>query len=210
MPFYSQHTEIKAFIEAVDQVLNSATVFIEQELKTSTDVMAYVDEAFQSGTFYDWMQEALGESHRKTEPIRLNIKFRLLPFSFGTFKGMLEEMLSVKRSPYGVGLTQNQVRFLVDDFIESTVNADQEKSHLQRMKEIDATWRFYCVPRSHDGSMVHEIDDPEVVQSGLYKAVGNTNTDNYLSRYFFNLGGDAFLIFHNDRKIYFLLCNGSD
>jgi hypothetical protein len=210
MPFYSQHTEIKAFIEAVEQVLNGATVFIEQEFNPSTGVMAYVDEAFQSGKFYDWMQEALGETTRRTEPELLNIQFRLLPFSFLKFKGMLEEMLSLKRSPYSVSLTQNQIRILVDDFIESTVNADQERSHLQRQKEIDRSWRFYCVPRSHDGSMLHEIDDPEVIQSGLYKAEGNPNTDNYLSTYFFNMGGDAFLIFHNDRKIYFLLSNGSD
>ncbi len=210
IPFYKQHKEINAFIESVDQVLNSATVFIEQDLNGPIDSMAYVDEAFQSGKFYDWMQEALGETGRKTEPVLLNIEFRLLPVSFGKFKGMLEEMLSVRRSPYRVSLGQSQVRFLVDDFIESTVNAGHERSHLQRIEEIDASWRFCCMPRSTDGSMLHEIDDPETLEPGFYKTEGDPNTGNYLSTYFFNMGGDAFLVFHNERKLYFLLANGSD
>lgn len=210
MTFYKNHKQIEAFIESVDQVLNSNTVWIEQALNGPIDSMAYVDEALQSGKFYQWMQEALGEKNTSTEPVRLNIQFRLLPVSFGKFKGMLEEMLSVGRSPYRVSLEQNQIRFLVDDFIESTVNAEEEKSHLQRTEQIHASWRFYCMPRSYDGPTRHEIDDPETTESGLYKAEGDVNTGNYLSGYFYNLGGDAFLVFHNDRKLYFLLANGSD
>lgn len=210
MPYYSQHKEIAAFIGAVDQVLNSATVLIERELNKQTDIIAYVDEAFRSGKFYSWMMDALGEDFPKSEPPLLNIQFRLLPFSFGKFKQMLEEMLSVKRSPYQIDLAQDHIRLLVDDFIESTVNAGQERSHLQRTEEIETAWRFYCLPRHDPNAWSHEIDYPGTDEGGLCKASGESNTGNYLSDYFYNLYGDAFLVFHNGHKVYFLLTNGSD
>jgi hypothetical protein len=173
-------------------------------------MIAYVDEVFRSGKFYDWMQEALDNNGREAEPVLLDIQFRLLPVSFLKFKHILETMLALERSPYRIALAQNQVRFLVDDFIESTVNADQARSHLQRSDEIETSWRFYGVPRSNGYASSYEIDyaGPDAV--GLYKQRGNKNTDNYLANYFYSLVGDAFLVFHNDHKVFFLLTNGSD
>lgn len=212
MPFYSQHKEIAAFIESVDQVLNSNTVFIEQEFKPGGSILVYVDEAFRSGRFYTWMQEALGDPDGKAKyPVTLDIPFRILPLTFAKFKQSLEEMLSVERSPYRVALADNQIRFLVDDFIESTVNENHETSHLRRFAEIEASWRFYCIPRHEDLIMnTYEIDYPGTEEVVLRKLALSAPGRNDPFDYFCNLSGDAFLVFHNERKIYFLMTNGSD
>lgn len=211
MPFYSKHKEIASFIESVDQVLNSNTVFIEQEFEPEGGILAYVDEAFRSGRFYTWMREALGDTDDKaTHPLRLNMTFRMLPFSFAQFRYMLEEMLAVERSPYRVALSGDQIRFLVDDFLESTVNEGHEKSYHLRSAEIETSWRFYCIPRE-DGSMhEHEIDYPGADEEGLRKRTLYADSGSDVFDYFYNLGGDAFLVFHNEHKVYFLMTNGSD
>lgn len=201
--------EIRAFTEAVDQVLNSNTVLIRRELPLHRefDVVAYIAEAFGSGDFHAWFQEALGDSG--TERQRLNRSFVLLRFSFAEFRRMLGDMLSEKRSPYRVDLPRNQRKFLADDFIEATINAHHERSYLQRAEEIDASWNFYAMPRSIDHIDEHEIDHPESGEM-ILKTGPDAEPGNYLERYFYGLGGDAFLIFHNDRTLFFLLANGSD
>lgn len=213
IPFYSQHKEIAAFIEAVDQVLNSNTVFIKQDFYAQGKPVSFIKEAFSSGTFCDWVWGA-GEYKRGGREIP-NADVRLQALSFSGFKNILEDMLAVKGkffhdSPYQVKLSENQVRFLLDDFIESTVNEGQESSHLKRMEETDAAWRFYSMPRDYIHSEEWEKEFLAREQEGVYKPMADMNADNFLARYFCYLGLDCFLVFHNDQHIYFLLTNGGD
>ncbi len=69
IPFYKQHKEIAAFIEAVDQVLNSNTVLIKQDFREQSDPVAYMTEVFASGAFCNWLWEA-GEYERNGRGIQ--------------------------------------------------------------------------------------------------------------------------------------------
>jgi|GEM_PF-3629517 hypothetical protein len=213
IPFYKQHREIAAFIEAADQVLNSNTVFIRQDFSGQGDAVAYMKEAFASGAFCDWVWGA-GEYTKAGREIP-DVGLRLQPLRFPEFKEILEDMLAVEGryfhdSPYNVKLGESQIRFLVDDFIESTVNEGQESSHLKRLAEINAAWRFYSLPRNYIHSKAWEKEFLEEKQEGAYRPMSDLNADNFLARYFCYLGLDCFLVFHNDEHIYFLLTNGGD
>lgn len=215
IPFYKQHKEIAAFIEAIDQVLNSNTVFIKQDFSAQSNPATFMKDAFGSGAFCDWVWGA-GEYRKNGQQIP-HVDLRLQALRFSEFKNILEDMLAVKGnyfhdSPYKVILAENQVRFLVGDFIESTVNDGQERSHLQREKEIDAEWRFYTMPREYIHSEDWEKEFLGQEQQGIYRpmAIADLNADNFLARYFCYLGLDCFLVFHNGKHIYFLLTNGGD
>lgn len=212
IPFYNQYKEIGAFIESVNQVLNSNTVFIKQDFDPQTDPIAYMREAFASGAFCDWVWGTEYTWSNRTVP---HVDFRLQALGFLEFKDILEDMLAVKGnhfydSPYKVKLAEAQVRFLLDDFIESTVNEGQERSHFNRIAEIDAGWRFYSLPRNYAHSEEWEREFLEKGQKGVYKPMSDLNADNFMARYFCYLGLDCFLVFHNDQHIYFLLTNGGD
>lgn len=213
IPFYKQHKEIVAFIEAVDQVLNSNTVFIKQDFSAHTDPMAYLKEAFSSGAFCDWLWGA--DEYKRGGREIPSIDFRLQVLKFSGFKSILKDMLAVEGdyfhdSPYKVKLGDSQVRFLLDDFIESTVNEAQEKSHMKRIAEIDTEWHFYSMPRDYINSTNSEKEFLAKEQEGVYKPMSDINADNFLARFFCYLGLDCFLVFHNDKHIYFLLTNGGD
>jgi hypothetical protein len=215
IPFYKQHKEIAAFIEAVDQVLNSNSVFIKQDFSAQDNPTGFMKEAFGSGAFCDWVWGA-GEYTKGGREIR-NVDLRLQALSFSGFKDILEDMLAVKGkyfhdSPYKVKLAENRVRLLLDDFIEATVNDGQESSHLKRMAEIDAEWSFYTMPREYIHSEDWEKEFLWKEQQDIYRpmAMADLNMDNFLARYFCYLGLDCFLVFHNDQHIYFLLTNGGD
>jgi len=212
IPFYKQHQEIAAFIEAVDQVLNSNTALIKQDFSAQGNLTAYMRDAFASGDFCDWLYGA-GE-YRKNGRTIPGVSLILQKLSFSEFKNILEDMLAVKGmyfhdSPYKVALEESRIRFLLDDFIESTINEGQERSHLNRISEIDDTWCFYSLPRNYIHSEDWEKEFLEKEDS-LYKPMSDMNADNFMARYFCYLGLDCFLVFYNDRHVYFLLTNGGD
>lgn len=211
-------SDIGLFIESVDQVLNSNTVYIQYNLPSPNfNLVNYIQNLFISGKFYDSFMLALNEAQSVNEQKTItNIELKLLPISFIEFKKILVDMLAVKKvyfhdSPYKVDLGEKTIQFVVDNFIEASLNYENAEPYYNNIKQIEDAWHFYSMPRHY----VNEGDDDreflQNVNGQMYRPMSKINNDNFLGRnYFMYLGLDSFLVFHNKKRIVFLMTNGSD
>lgn len=210
--------EIESFIESVDQVLNSNTVYIQHDLPSQNfDVANYVKELFLSDTFYNLLNQALKNKFRSgnEQKIISNIELKLLPISFHEFKKILVDMLAVKKvyfhdSPYKVDLGEKTIQFVVDNFIEAAINYQNAESYSKNTKQIEDSWQFYSMPRDYVNEDIDGLQFLQNINGQTYRPMSRINSDNFLGNYFCNLGLDCFLVFHNKERVIFLLTNGGD
>ena len=196
------------FIKQTEQVLNSNTIFFSVELpQGESNAIAFIEQSIKTGKFCEY---AGGELMKfcPENPAISNLEWMPLKVSFEKFKEVLVDMLVVNKvhfhdAPYGGRWDEKYATILVEEFWLSILIDNPTR-------ESEEQWAFYTMPRDYVNSTKEELEFLQTHDSASYRPMSIKNTDNPLGKYFCGFGGDCFLIFHTDKRVYCLLTNGCD